>query len=74
MAEESAPPPVGGEAEPGKKKLRLKVHPIEENAPRVRRRVITAVPAVPAGVSRMSFIGTAKLCRNGAGEKAMPQV
>ena len=50
MAEESAPPPVGGEAEPGKKKLRLKVNPIEENAPRVRRRVITAVPAVPAGV------------------------
>ena len=50
MAEESAPPPVGGEAEPGKKKLRLKVNPIEENAPRVRRRVITAGPAVPAGV------------------------
>ena len=29
--------------------------------------------AVSFGVSRLSFIGTDKLCRNGAGEKAMPQ-
>ena len=47
MSDESAPPPVGSEAEPSKKKLRLKVSRVEEDKPRVRRRVVTAVPAAP---------------------------
>ena len=47
MSDESAPPPVGSEAEPFKKKLRLKVSRVEEDKPRVRRRVVTAVPAAP---------------------------
>ena len=50
MAEESAPPPPGGEVETGKKKLRLKVTQIKENTPRVRRRVVTAMPAAIPGV------------------------
>lgn len=48
MSDESAPPPVGSEPEPSKKKLRLKVTRVEEDKPRVRRRVITALPAAPA--------------------------
>ena len=48
MSDESAPPPVGSEAEPSKKKLRLKVSRVEEDKPRVRRRVVTAVPVAPA--------------------------
>ena len=47
MSDESAPPPVGSEAEPSKKKLRLKVSRVEEDKPRVRRRVVTAVPTSP---------------------------
>lgn len=47
MPDESAPPPVGSEPEPSKKKLRLKVTRVEEDRPRVRKRVVTAVPAVP---------------------------
>ena len=50
MAEESAPPPPGGEVEAGKKKLRLKVTQVKENTPRVRRRVVTAMPAAIPGV------------------------
>ena len=52
MAEESAPPPPGGEVETGKKKLRLKVTQVKENTPRVRRRVISAVPAAIPGCRR----------------------
>ena len=47
MSDESAPPPVGSEPESSKKKLRLKVSRVEEDKPRVRRRVVTAVPAAP---------------------------
>lgn len=47
MADESAPPPVGSEPESAKKKLRLKVSRVEEDKPRVRKRVVTAVPAAP---------------------------
>lgn len=47
MSDESAPPPVGSEPEPSKKKLRLKVSRVEEDKPRVRRRVVTAVPTSP---------------------------
>jgi hypothetical protein len=45
MAEESAPPPAGGEVETTKKKLRLKVTRVEENKPRVRRRIFAPQPA-----------------------------
>ena len=44
MAEENAPPPAGGEVETAKKKLRLKVTRVEENQPRVRRRIFTPKP------------------------------
>jgi len=47
MSDESAPPSVGGGPEPTKKKLRLKVSRVEEDKPRVRRRVVTPVPAAP---------------------------
>ena len=49
MAEESAPPPAGGEVETAKKKLRLKVTRVEENKPRVRRRIFTPKPAAEPG-------------------------
>ncbi|NDC80230.1 MAG: hypothetical protein EB090_03010 [Verrucomicrobia bacterium] len=47
MPDESAPPPVGSEPEPSKKKLRLKVSRVEEDRPRIRKRVVTTVPAAP---------------------------
>ncbi|NDD81949.1 MAG: hypothetical protein EBZ53_05205 [Verrucomicrobia bacterium] len=49
MAEENAPPPAGGEVGTAKKKLRLKVTRVEENKPRVRRRIFTSKPAVEPG-------------------------
>ena len=50
MAEENAPPPAGGEVETAKKKLRLKVTRVEEDKPRVRRRILAPKPsAEPAG-------------------------
>jgi hypothetical protein len=49
MAEENAPPPAGGEVETSKKKLRLKVTRVEENQPRVRRRIFTPKPAAEPG-------------------------
>ncbi|MFM8653814.1 MAG: hypothetical protein ACKODZ_03655, partial [Verrucomicrobiota bacterium] len=49
MAEENAPPPAGGEVETAKKKLRLKVTRVEENQPRVRRRIFTPKPAAEPG-------------------------
>lgn len=49
MAEENAPPPAGGEVETAKKKLRLKVTRVEENKPRVRRRLFTPKPAAEPG-------------------------
>ena len=45
MAEENAPPPAGGEADTAKKKLRLKVTRVEEDKPRVRRRLLARKPA-----------------------------
>ena len=47
MAEDSAPPPGGGQDPAPKKKLRLKVTRVEENQPRVRRRVVSPMPASP---------------------------
>ncbi|NDA26781.1 MAG: hypothetical protein EBZ05_08100, partial [Verrucomicrobia bacterium] len=49
MAEENASPPAGGEVGTAKKKLRLKVTRVEENKPRVRRRIFTSKPAVEPG-------------------------
>ena len=49
MPEENAPPPAGGEIETAKKKLRLKVTRVEENQPRVRRRIFAPKPAVQPG-------------------------
>ena len=49
MAEENAPPPASGEVETAKKKLRLKVTRVEENKPRVRRRIFAPQPAVEPG-------------------------
>ena len=48
MSDESAPPSGGSEAEPAKKKLRLKVSRVAEDQPRVRRRVVTPVPTAAA--------------------------
>jgi len=52
MAEENAPPPAGGEVETAKKKLRLKVTRVEENKPRVRRRIFTPRPATETGIGQ----------------------
>ena len=49
MAEENAPPPAGGEVETAKKKLRLKVTRVEENKPRIRRRIFAPRPAAEPG-------------------------
>ncbi len=55
MAEQSSPPP-GGEGSAPQPKLRLKVRPIEENQPRVRRKVVTAVPAAKPGVEAAAAV------------------
>ena len=52
MAEENAPPPAGSEVETAKKKLRLKVTRVEENKPRVRRRIFTPQPTAEPGTER----------------------
>ena len=49
MAEENAPPSAGGEVETAKKKLRLKVTRVEEDKPRVRRRIFAPRPAGEPG-------------------------
>ena len=54
MAEENAPPPAGGEADTAKKKLRLKVTRVEENKPRVRRRILAPKPAAEPGTGVLS--------------------
>jgi len=61
MSDESAPPPGGSEAEPSKKKLRLKVSRVEEDKPRVRRRVVTAVPVPPAAHEAFPPTDTARV-------------
>jgi len=65
MAEDSAPLPGGGQDPAPKKKLRLKVTRVEENQPRVRRRVISPVPAgsgheTPAAVEEKR-VGTGRI-------------
>jgi hypothetical protein len=65
MAEDSAPSPGGGQDPAPKKKLRLKVTRVEENQPRVRRRVISPMPAgsgheAPAAVEEKR-VGTGRI-------------
>ena len=65
MAEDSAPSPGGGQDPAPKKKLRLKVTRVEENQPRVRRRVISPMPAgsgheTPAAVEE-NRVGTGRI-------------
>jgi hypothetical protein len=65
MAEDSAPPPGGGQDPAPKKKLRLKVTRVEENQPRVRRRVVSPMPAssgheIPAAVEEKR-VGTGRI-------------
>jgi len=65
MAEDSAPPPGGGQDPAPKKKLRLKVTRVEENQPRVRRRVVSPMPAspgheIPAAVEKKR-VGTGRI-------------
>jgi hypothetical protein len=50
MAEEKNPTSSGEGGKAPQQKLRLKVRPIEENQPRVRKKVVTAVPAPKPGV------------------------
>ena len=56
MAEEKNPPSPEGEGKAPQPKLRLKIRPIEENKPRERRRVITAVPAAKPGVEAAAAV------------------
>lgn len=65
MGEETSPPSIGGEGKAPPQKLRLKVRPIEENQPRVRKRVVTAVPAAKPGVEAA---GAVEDRRVGAGQ------
>lgn len=65
MEEDSAPSPGGGQDPAPKKKLRLKVTRVEENQPRVRRRVISPMPAgsgheTPAAVEEKR-VGTGRI-------------
>ena len=65
MAEDNAPPPAGGEVETAKKKLRLKVTRVEENKPRMRRRILAPKPAVEPGTEGVTPVAEEK--RVGAG-------
>ena len=56
MAEEKNPTSSGEEGKAPQQKLRLKVRPIEENQPRVRRKVVTSVPAPKAGVEAAAAV------------------
>ena len=56
MAEETNPTSSGDKGKAPQQKLRLKVRPIEENQPRVRRKVVTSVPAPKAGVEAAAAV------------------
>ena len=56
MAEETTPTSSGEKGKAPQQKLRLKVRPIEENQPRVRRKVVTSVPAPKAGVEAAAAV------------------
>ena len=78
MAEENAPPPAGGEVETAKKKLRLKVTRVEEDKPRVRRRIFTPKPtgepdSPRSVVTEEKRVGTARILRE-LGQKAWVEV
>ena len=67
MSEPTNPPSEGGPSKPPQQKLRLKVRPVEENRPRVRRRVVTQVHAPAPGVEAA---GAVEEQRVGAGRIA----
>jgi len=56
MSEDTNPPSEGGQKKPPQQKLRLKVRPVEENQPRVRRRVVTPVHASAPGVEAAAAV------------------
>jgi hypothetical protein len=56
MAEETNPTSSGEGGKAPQQKLRLKVRPIEENQPRVRKKVVTAVPAPKPGVEAAAAV------------------
>jgi len=56
MSEDTNPPSEGGQKKPPQQKLRLKVRPVEENQPRVRRRVVTPVHAPAPGVEAAAAV------------------
>ena len=56
MAEETNPTSSGEKGKAPQQKLRLKVRPIEENQPRVRKKVVTAVPAPKPGVGAAAAV------------------
>jgi len=56
MSESNNPPSEGGQKKPPQQKLRLKVRPVEENQPRVRRRVVTPVHASAPGVEAAAAV------------------
>ena len=56
MAEEKNPTSSGEGGKGAQPKLRLKVRPIEENQPRVRKKVVTAVPAPKPGVEAAAAV------------------
>ena len=56
MSEDTNPPSEGGQKKPPQQKLRLKVRPVEENQPRVRRRVVTPVHAPALGVEATATV------------------
>jgi len=56
MAEETNSTSSGGGGKAPQQKLRLKVRPIEENQPRVRKKVVTAMPAPKLGVEAAAAV------------------
>jgi hypothetical protein len=56
MAEEKNPTSSGEGGKAPQQKLRLKVRPIEENQPRVRKKVVTFVPASKPGVDAAAAV------------------
>jgi len=56
MSEDTNPPSEGGQKKPAQQKLRLKVRPVEENQPRVRRRVVTPVHTPAPGAEAAAAV------------------
>ncbi len=56
MAEETNPTSSEGGGKASPQKLRLKIRPIEENQPRVRKKVVTAVPVSKPGAEAAAAV------------------